>query len=137
MTALRFMPARRERALFFRHVGELVAGHCWLWTGATLPQGYGQFRLDGKGTTAHRAAWTLFRGPIPAGYQVDHLCRVKACVNPDHLEPVTQAENLRRQAAAVTHCPRGHGYTPDNTYVGSKNERRCRTCARERQRVAR
>lgn len=70
---------------------------CWLWTGALFPSnGYGALHLDGAAVPAHRVSYELNVGPIPDGLTIDHLCRVRACVRPDHLEPVTQAENLRR-----------------------------------------
>lgn len=86
---------------------------CWLWKGATAC-GYGYFRHR----PAHRFAYELYRGPIPEGLQLDHLCRVRSCVNPSHLEAVTQGVNLHRgetiaaRNAAKTHCPKGHEYTP-------------------------
>lgn len=79
---------------------------CWLWTGTLTAQGYGQVtgRLTAKGyrktPATHRVVWEHLRGPIPEGYTIDHLCRVRACCNPDHLEPVTNEENSRRRAAA-------------------------------------
>ena len=71
---------------------------CFLWTGFVSPSGYGIFRerYRGKGTGAHRYAFEATRGPIPNGLNLDHLCRVRSCVNPDHLEPVTHQENVRR-----------------------------------------
>lgn len=69
---------------------------CWEWTGALIASGYGSIRVNDRGLVAHRFAWELLRGPIPDGLQVDHLCMNRKCCNPDHLEPVTQAENLRR-----------------------------------------
>jgi HNH endonuclease len=69
---------------------------CWLWTGAKLHGGYGHMRGGTADTTAHRIAYELLVGPIPKGLEIDHLCRVRACVRPDHLEPVTRAENDRR-----------------------------------------
>lgn len=69
---------------------------CWLWTASLNNFGYGNFSLHGKPTLAHRAAWEIYVAPIPAGLHIDHLCRVRHCVNPEHLEVVTRAENMRR-----------------------------------------
>lgn len=87
--------------------------------------------------SAHRVAYELTRGPIPAGMEIDHLCRVRSCVNPDHLEAVTRGENLRRgrgKTGAQTHCKRGHELTPENTYryVNRRGYvcRHCRQCRR-------
>lgn len=108
---------------------------CWRWTGPLNPAGYGgTIRAWHKGWLPHRLAHKVMTGPIPDGYQVDHLCRVRNCINPTHLEAVTQAENLRRQGAAVIHCPRGHAYSRTNTYRSADNLRRCRICARDRNR---
>lgn len=110
---------------------------CWEWLGYITKAGYGQF---GRNMIAHRLAYELEVGEIPAGLQIDHLCRNRSCVNPDHLEPVTGRENTRRgesfsaRLAAQTHCKRGHVFTPENTYVppaGSNGLRRCRECVRQ------
>jgi HNH endonuclease len=109
---------------------------CWLWTAARTHGGYGQFGLArGKAVRAHRLAYELTIGPIPDGLELDHLCRVRNCVNPAHLEPVTHAENMRRavSAWAITHCPAGHEYTPDNI-VRSHPGLVCRTCHNARNR---
>lgn len=100
---------------------------CWLWTGPTS-NGYGK---EGQ-QWAHRIAYTLARGPIATGMQIDHLCRVRPCVNPDHLQVVTQAENLRRGKAQITSCPQGHPYDEANTYRNDMGHRLCRACHRER-----
>lgn len=116
------------------------SGGCWTWTASLKPDGYGWFRLDGKVRLAHRVAYEAFIGPIPSGLELDHLCRNRRCVRPDHLEAVTHRENLLRgetiTAAQVsrTHCPRGHGYDPENTYIGKNGSRSCRTCHRDYQR---
>lgn len=114
----------------------LVAdGGCWPWGGALDEAGYGHFYCgNGKHARTHRFAYELLIGPIPDGLVIDHLCRVRHCVNPDHLEPVTGEENSRRQIRTrpprklVTHCIRGHAYTPENTLVRQKAGRRVREC---------
>lgn len=79
----------------YERVDRRPAG-CWLWTGTIAPNGYGYFAIKGRSQQAHRVAYELLVGPIPDGLDLDHLCRVRACVNPDHLEPVTRSENNRR-----------------------------------------
>lgn len=114
---------------------------CIEWTGALTSTGYGSFyAAPGEYIPAHRWAYTQSKGEIPKGMQLDHLCRNRSCVNPDHLEPVTVRENLLRgntvtaRNRAVTHCPAGHEYTPENTYVapGSPGNRHCKTCIHSR-----
>lgn len=115
------------------------AGDCWLWTALKNGSGYGIITINKKVRLAHRFAYELLVGPIPDGLQLDHLCRVRHCVNPAHLEPVTCRENLHRgdtwaaRNAAKTHCPQGHPYDEKNTLV-SGGLRSCRTCARDRAR---
>lgn len=109
---------------------------CILWTGSTS-QGYGTFRVSGRHTKAHRAAYEHAHGPIPPGLCIDHLCRTPACVNPDHLEPVTPKENVRRGLAGilcqrVSHCCQGHPYSVANTGVRVDGQRWCRACAKAR-----
>lgn len=107
---------------------------CWTWRGSRQSAGYGLFSIAGLTVYAHRAAWELLRGPIPSGLEIDHLCRNRACVNPDHLEPVTtrvnslRSDNLGGVNARKTHCPKGHPYDEPNTWVDKSNRRHCRTC---------
>lgn len=117
-------------------VAEEPGTGCWVWQGTISKSGYGRF-YDPETQTdalAHRLAYEAMVGPIPDGLTLDHLCRVTRCVNPRHLEPVTLAENIRRAAAATTHCPQGHAYGQDNTYRDPSGSRRCRACHREEQR---
>jgi hypothetical protein len=113
---------------------------CWLWTGALNDRGYGRWPRwkDGGTRQAHRRVYEMLVGPIPEGLQIDHLCRVRNCVNPDHLEPVTHAENLRRAVgggwgSAATHCPNGHEYAVVGRLDGRK---RCPVCRRDARRRA-
>jgi hypothetical protein len=105
---------------------------CWEWTASQTSGGYGSFTVPGLSAQAHRVAYLLLTGPIPEGLHLDHLCRNKLCVNPDHLEPVTQAENNRRAGEARTHCASGHAYTLTNTYRRRNGTRDCRACNRDR-----
>jgi len=112
-------------------VGNSPAG-CWMWTGGAS-DGYGTFRIGSRMLKAHVVAYELCVGPIPAGTQLDHLCRETLCVNPLHLEPVTRGENLRRGRRACghgheTHCPQGHRYNEANTYIHRDGSRACRRC---------
>jgi hypothetical protein len=106
---------------------------CWLWTAAKT-HGYGLFWNGTRQVPAHKFSYEFYVGPVPEGLQLDHLCRVRACVNPLHLEPVTCRENLLRGAgrtainAARTHCPYGHPYSGDNLYLKPNGNRECRTC---------
>lgn len=119
-----------------------ASGSCWEWL-AYRENGYGKFRLNGKSCMAHRVVWETLVGPIPAGLQVDHLCRNRGCVNPDHLELVTQQENiLRGQSACAWNarknvCKRGHPLTDANLYVYPSGGRACRACDNWHHRAAR
>jgi hypothetical protein len=109
-----------------------VAG-CWLWTGAIGSGGYAYIGSKNRSFLVHRVTYEMHRGPIPEGMQIDHLCRVRRCVNPDHLEPVTHAQNARRGAlGAKTHCWNGHPFSPENTYIDKFGCRKCRACGREK-----
>jgi hypothetical protein len=121
---------------------------CWVWTASINTYGYGIFAVTDSPVTnsagyayAHRYAYTLLVGPIPEGKQLDHLCRVRHCVRPSHLEPVTVRQNLMRgqthaaHNAAKTHCPKGHPYDAANTWRDGKGKRVCLICKRKRNRL--
>lgn len=106
---------------------------CWIWRGFRKPDGYARVGRNGKLVYVHVASYEEFVGPVPEGLELDHLCRNPSCLNPDHLEPVTHAENIRRGQAGEnmrqkTHCPKGHPYSGDNLYIGGDGKRRCRAC---------
>ena len=112
---------------------------CWIWQGPIDRTGYGRVSPH---QGAHRVVYEALIGPIPAGLQIDHLCRVRCCVNPEHMEPVTSAENTRRgiwPSSLKTHCVNGHEYTPENTYIRPSHKRSgkrgCRRCNAEASRA--
>ena len=119
-----------------------IVNGCWLWVAAKNAHGYGRVRWDGKGRKAHRVVYSILIGD--PGKELDHLCRTRSCVNPDHLEPVTHAENVRRGNSAQAlsekyaqprNCPNGHPMQGENLRVYVKSDgclnRRCRTCSAE------
>lgn len=112
------------------------AGGCWLPSLKGDRKGYVRVKVAGRSVPLHRLAYAAVKGPIPDGLTIDHLCRNTGCFNPQHLEAVTAAENIRRGTqgkaqASKTHCVRGHEFTPENTYrPPGKNERACRECQR-------
>ena len=119
--------------------------YCWIWTLKPNSEGYGRATLDKRTWYAHRLVYTLLVGPIPDGLVLDHLCRVRRCVNPVHLDPVTQGTNVRRGAGPQltamrpvrTHCKRGHEMTRENTILAKQSRsdtvmRQCRTCRNAR-----
>lgn len=141
-------PFGRDVPFRARLLGRLTinpATGCWEWTGRRTATGYGAgIYRDGRVIMPHRAAWELFNGPAPEGLELDHLCKVRHCCNPAHLEAVTRQVNVRRssiaavlraKAASITHCPAGHEYTPEITYVDPSGYRHCRLCRNERQRT--
>lgn len=130
-------PAER----FWGHVDKDGAGGCWLWTGSLNHLGYARFFITIAPRTrvsiaAHTFAYESLVGPSPTDLEPDHLCRVRHCVNPAHIEWVTHQENVRRGTSMVatnvlkTHCPQGHEYTLENTRIGPKGKRYCRICTR-------
>ena len=116
---------------------------CWLWVGTKTGDGYGQIQADNRLLYVHRVSYEAHVGAIPPGMVIDHLCRVRACLNPEHLEVVTRGVNNLRGVgcmavnAARTRCVNGHDYTPENTYIrpGGAGHRDCRQCKRDRTRA--
>ncbi len=117
---------------------------CWIWTGCLNRDGYGHLSPSAwEGHCgAHRFSYEIHKGKIPDGLQIDHLCRVKNCVNPEHLEAVTQRENVIRGLSAtvhksfwdgINHCKRGHEFTEENTYITTSGRRMCRPCRKLRE----
>jgi hypothetical protein len=110
---------------------------CWNWRGSGEGHGYGLFGVKRFMARAHRVSYEYYVGPIAPGLQIDHLCRNRRCVRPDHLEPVTQRENILRGTspsaanARKTECLRGHPLSGDNLYVDKKGGRSCRECTRQ------
>jgi HNH endonuclease len=115
-------------------------GFCWNWMGAKTSRGYGQKQWEGRVQNAHRVSYELLVGPVETGLVIDHLCRNHSCVNPDHLDPVTQKENLTRRPQElkplgrklepVDNCKRGHLFDDANTYL-YHGRRYCRQCRKE------
>lgn len=124
-----YQPPTAEQR-FWTKVAKGTDDECWLWQGALTTTGYGSFKAAGWPGGAHRISYLLLVGPVPEGLVLDHLCRVRNCVNPAHLEPVTSAENTARGLKAKrTHCMRGHLFTEESTIVRTDG-RTCRICQR-------
>jgi hypothetical protein len=115
---------------------------CWLWQGYRHKvTGYGQIQINGRPELVHILSYKLAGRNIPNGMELDHLCRNRICVNPDHLEPVTHRDNVLRginacaKNARVIHCPKGHPYDLLNTYHRPDGGRDCKICQKERSRI--
>jgi len=123
----------------FHEKYEVQPNGCWIWMSAQNGTGYGQFSFEGKPRLAHRWFYERTKKKVEQGKELDHLCRNRSCVNPDHLEEVSRSENNRRgligertreRSRAITHCPHGHEYSADNTYMTKAGTRCCKTCKR-------
>lgn len=134
------MPEHKTEERFWAKVNKTDS--CWVWTASRGGGGYGKFWINHEQglRVAHRVSYMWLVGPIPDDLQLDHLCRNRQCVNPDHLEPVTRSENVRRGVGpevtrarhiSKTHCTHGHPLFGDNLYVNPKGWRVCRECMRE------
>jgi hypothetical protein len=125
---------------FWPRVDKSDPDGCWLWTGPIGSHGYGTFGIGVRLVLTHRFAYEFCVGPIPKGLVIDHLCGVRPCVRPDHLEAVTQRENVLRgsspmaQQARQTHCKRGHPFDVENTYRSKDGHRSCKKCQQNRDR---
>lgn len=113
---------------------------CWIWIACIEGHGYGRFRVGRKVPRAHQVIYEALVAPVPEGLCLDHLCRVRPCVNPAHLEVVTLRENTQRGNSGLpqrsrTHCPAGHPYDDENTYLNAEGERNCKECNRARARA--
>jgi len=109
---------------------------CHVWTAYLLPGGYGQFWNGTTMVLAHRWAWENLVGPIPEYMQVDHMCKVRRCVNPKHLRLLTTQENTACGDAGLhlankTHCPKGHPYSGENLYLDLRGKRGCKACRKD------
>jgi hypothetical protein len=121
----------KNKKNFWKRVA--ITPSCWLWMGEINNDGYGRFTIRKNHALAHRFSYEMLVGYIPEGLQIDHLCKVRNCLNPNHLEPVTSMENTRRSKGNIynsvtTHCMKGHEYLEENIYQRPNGSRECLTC---------
>lgn len=133
-------PIYSPEVIYRLHNRTVKTSGCWEWVGWRSPEGYGKMKAQGKMKFAHRLMYEVERGEIPDGMVIDHLCRNRGCVNPNHLEAVTRGTNAIRgntpiaENAAKTHCHKGHPLMGDNLkyeFPNGQRRRRCRTCHRD------
>jgi len=120
---------------FWSKVYDTQPETCWLWVGGSTPAGYGVIWYKTRQVYAHRLSYEWAYGPIPKGLQVDHLCFTPSCINPEHLETVTDSENKRRALnfrGQRTYCYNGHLTAESGVYIAPSGARECRVCARKR-----
>lgn len=110
---------------------------CWIWAGSKMKDGYGHLGVERKMVLAHRFSYELSCGPVPDGMHLHHVCENQSCVRPDHLRVVSPIEHkeltprsIAYQASQKTHCPQGHPYNEENTYIDKRGSRNCRVCHR-------
>lgn len=129
-------PVQRDRLLLKVSWDELEK--CWPWKAALNACGYGILGHNGRTWLAHKLMWHWLRYPVPQGHELDHTCRVRACVNPNHLRVVTHKDNMKVGAKALkTHCPAGHPYAGDNLLIDKHSGgRRCKICRVSKLRAA-
>lgn len=114
---------------------KIDSNECWIWPLSLSHNGYGLVKFDGKMQQVHRLVYKLLVGPIPDDLTCDHLCRVRNCCNPAHIDIITRVENTRRGNVGkwrglLTHCKRGHEYSQENTYTDRNGYRVCNECRR-------
>ncbi len=124
-------------ANFFSKVDKGDGSGCWLWTASLQTGGYGNFIVHKHSIRAHKWSYEYYKGPVPKGLQIDHLCRVRHCVNPDHLEAVPARTNVLRsnspaaRNAQKTHCPKGHPYEGENLIIAKRKDGRLKRICHE------
>jgi hypothetical protein len=134
------MPTEKQIARFMAKVSKPTNPEaCWLWTAAKDHNGYGTLKIAGRNVGAHRLSFEIHKGPIPPDQIICHRCDNPTCVNPEHLFSGTTQDNVDDKMnkgraniwnLALTHCKRGHAFTPENTRISPIGRRVCRTCAR-------
>lgn len=129
---------KMDKERFFQKV--LKTHSCWIWMASLDHRGYGRFKFNKKAVRAHRFSFELFNGPIQECLTIDHVCRNKKCVNPDHLRTMTRAENAsigNKNREKPSQCQRGHEFSGKNLYIDRNGHRKCKTCQNQSQNTRR